>query len=841
MQRSATLSLMPLSPAAFTLRPAALSIRNLISFGALLLLAAFSAAAHAQAGEWVWMGGSTIGPGPSLHLPAVYGTLGVPAPGNWPGSLKGSATWTDVTGHLWLFSGFNGGNDLWEFDPSINEWTWMGGAGKAHTSGAGVYGKLGIAAPGNYPGGRISATTWTDHNGNFWLFGGYGDDSTEYGVGDLNDLWEFNPSTREWTWMAGSDVLPEAVGLSGVYGTLGHPAPGNTPGGREGSVGWTDSSGNLWLFGGYGYVYPGWVACPLNDLWMFNPSSREWAWMGGSREYGLIQPGVYGKLGIPDAANVPGGRNSASSWTDREGNFWLFGGMSSGAVGDPHFGPINDLWRFNPSSKEWTWMGGRNGPNWKGVYGKLGVPSTTNMPGGRYDTMAWADESDNFWIFSGNSTGDVGDIPNDLWQFNPLIEEFTWMGGNNSAYIAGCNVKVKSCMEPGVYGTLGVLASSNLPGSRTGALVWMDNDNHAWMYGGQGNDALGQYELLDDLWEFFPAANNPQAATPVLSLAGGNYALAQTVSITDATKGAKIYYTLDGSWPNSNSALYTKPVSIAKTATLTARAEAPGYVESAPAIATYAILGLPQTITFPQPGPFTWGQQAVLISATASSGLPVTVSVLLGWPTMTNNIFPIVETGVALLGANQAGNSVWAAAPQVTRYVWVNKVTLTVTALNASMTYGGGVPKLSYTLTGFVKGDDPAHAAYGSPSLSTTATAQSAVGSYAITASMGTLQTFNYIFHFVPGALTVNKAALAVTANNLTMKQGAAVPSLTYTMAGFLNGDVQGKATTGAPKLPTTATSKSAVGSYPITVGAGTLAAGNYSFAFVNGTLTVTK
>jgi uncharacterized protein (DUF2141 family) len=89
--------------------------------------------------------------------------------------------------------------------------------------------------------------------------------------------------------------------------------------------------------------------------------------------------------------------------------------------------------------------------------------------------------------------------------------------------------------------------------------------------------------------------------------------------------------------------------------------------------------------------------------------------------------------------------------------------------------------------------------------------------------------------------ITVAKAKLTVTANNLTMKQGAAVPTLTYAMTGFVNGDTQAKATTGQPALSTTATSKSAAGSYPITVKAGTLAASNYTFTLVNGKLTVTN
>jgi len=72
------------------------------------------------------------------------------------------------------------------------------------------------------------------------------------------------------------------------------------------------------------------------------------------------------------------------------------------------------------------------------------------------------------------------------------------------------------------------------------------------------------------------------------------------------------------------------------------------------------------------------------------------------------------------------------------------------------------------------------------------------------------------------------------------MKQGAAVPSLKYTITGFAYKDTQSTATTGQPKLTTTATSKSAPGNYPITVTDGTLAASNYSLVRVDGLLTVT-
>ena len=103
------------------------------------------------------------------------------------------------------------------------------------------------------PGSRYYATTFTDHNGNLWLFGGIGDDSQGM-PGWLNDLWDYNPSTGQWTWMAGDSTVGSSYQAQpGVYGTLGQPSAANTPGGRYGATGWTDAAGNLWLFGGFGF------------------------------------------------------------------------------------------------------------------------------------------------------------------------------------------------------------------------------------------------------------------------------------------------------------------------------------------------------------------------------------------------------------------------------------------------------------------------------------------------------------------------------------------------------------------------------------------------------------
>jgi len=225
----------------------------------------------------------------------------------------------------------------------------------------GVYGTLGTFAAANIPGGREAPAAWTDSSGHFWMFGGYGYDSK--GVySELNDLWEFNPSTNQWAWKGGSNTIPACTethecGESGVYGTLGVAAAGNIPGSRFSAASWTDSSGNFWLFGGTGLDSAGTYGL-LNDLWEFEPSTGDWTWKGGRKvltSSSQGQPGVYGTLGTPSASNIPGARNNASTWV-AGGDLWLFGGLAVDKLGNND--SLNDLWEFNPTSGEWTWVSG---------------------------------------------------------------------------------------------------------------------------------------------------------------------------------------------------------------------------------------------------------------------------------------------------------------------------------------------------------------------------------------------------------------------------------------------------------------------------------------------------
>jgi hypothetical protein len=96
----------------------------------------------------------------------------------------------------------------------------------------------------------------------------------------FNDLWEFNPATKQWAWMSGSNTEPCSVsnaqqgciayGVPPSYGTLGVPSSTDVPGSRQYPAGWTDNSGALWMFGGTGVDSVG-NMLPLNDLWKYQP------------------------------------------------------------------------------------------------------------------------------------------------------------------------------------------------------------------------------------------------------------------------------------------------------------------------------------------------------------------------------------------------------------------------------------------------------------------------------------------------------------------------------------------------------------------------------------------
>jgi uncharacterized repeat protein (TIGR01451 family) len=493
----------------------------------------------------------------SLNPEGNYGTQGVLSPDNVPPGVIGAATWTDNEGNLWMFSGIpftiNSYNHekhhsaMWKYDIAAAKWVWMSGV---QTSNAiAVYDSLGNASVANFPGSRINAATWTDAEGNLWLYGGAGPSAVNaegIAVNWIyhNDLWKYSPVTNLWTWIKGS-----AGSTNEVIATTGTENPANMPqGNHEKLISWKDNNGNFWLYG------------TRNDqMWKYNPATNNWTLVKGSTASNIISP-VYGEQGIANAVNTPGERTSAHGWTGPDGNLYFFSGAddTSNSVRDlwkytiadntwtwikgcgsnqagvcelkvkvesfshpevnpgattskaPHWQDsegnlwvhgsdhqlygqsayfFSYLWKFNSATKQWQWMDGKL--NWYPEVMPdpvLGAEHPDYDPGYRINGQTWTDLDDNLWLFGGN-------IKSDLWRYNKQTKMWAKMHGPNITNVYG------------TYGSQGMPAPQNVPGSREDAVTWVDDAGNLWLFGGEGYGATTGMNKLNDLWKYDISTN----------------------------------------------------------------------------------------------------------------------------------------------------------------------------------------------------------------------------------------------------------------------------------------------------------------------------------------------
>src|SRR5487761_1996011 len=122
-----------------------------------------------------------------------------------------------------------------------------------------------------------------------------------------------------------------------------------------------------------------------------------WTWAAGANTANGYA--TYGTQGTAAPGNVPGVRQGISTWEDSAAKLWLFGG--AGFDVNQVSGVLADLWRFDPSTGEWTWINGSSSADAVGVYGTLGTAAAANLPGARENAAAWTDASGDFWLFGG--------------------------------------------------------------------------------------------------------------------------------------------------------------------------------------------------------------------------------------------------------------------------------------------------------------------------------------------------------------------------------------------------------------------------------------------------------
>jgi gliding motility-associated-like protein len=431
-------------------------------------------------------------------------------------------------------------------------WTWMVGKKSSAQNAAtlAVYGKKGIASPLNTPIPTYEGLSWTDLEGNFWLFNGNSNRST--GV-----VWKFNPSINQWTWMSGDTTLPNHR-----QGIVGVPSATANPGDRWfGTPCWTDLQGNFWLFGGRDRLNS-----LQRDLWKYDPHTLQWTWVriGGKAE------GNYGTMGVPASYNNPPALSECkATWVDNDGNLWMFGGMADNNA------EFDSMWKYDIKTNMWTWMSGHTSPT-SAIYGTKGIPSPGCTPGSRFSYAHWKDLAGNFWFFGGYFQKE-NKFYNDLWKYDIITNQWTWISGTNIANDLGHITSIctpskldypsrrtenTACWtdvcgnfwmyggmdtpsynvfndfwvynpssdiwtiikgspkfqlnmgEDPVYGTIQIPDPANHPGSRGGACTWMDKSGNFWLFGGyQGTN------VTNDLWKYTPGPDCPgkNNQVPVIS------------------------------------------------------------------------------------------------------------------------------------------------------------------------------------------------------------------------------------------------------------------------------------------------------------------------------------
>jgi len=246
------------------------------------------------------------------------------------------------------------------------------------------------------------------------------------------------------------------------------------------------------------------------------------------------------------------------------------------------------------------------------------------------------------------------------------------------------------------------------------------------------------------------------AASPVFSVASGKYTSVQTVSLSDATASASIYYTTDGSTPTSLSNLYSGPITVAASENFEAIALAPGGSASPVAKAGYTIT-LPTAIPVISPASGTYNSIQTVTIADATPGAVIYYTVNGSYPTTNSPVYsaPITATTTTMIQAIAIAPTDSMSASAETNYA--------IVAPPPSITPASGT--FDYTATVVMSSTIPGATIYYT-SNGTTPTPSSAVytGPIVVSPKQSTTESFSAI-QIAPGYLlsAANSNAITVT------------------------------------------------------------------------------
>ena len=195
-----------------------------------------------------------------------------------------------------------------------------------------------------------------------------------------------------------------------------------------------------------------------------------------------------------------------------------------------------------------------------------------------------------------------------------------------------------------------------------------------------------------------------------------------------------------------------------------------------------------QTISFTATSTATYGDAAIPLTATATSSLPVSFTLVSGPATLSGTNLTITGAGSIVIKATQAGGLNYAAAADVAQTITVAAKALTITANDTSRAYGAANPATPGFTAPTLAGTD----AISSVSFmyAPTADATAAVGSsHTITpgaAAFSSGSAANYSITYAPGTLTIALSSQSITFTNPGVKSFGTAPTLTATASSGL-------------------------------------------------------
>ncbi len=281
-----------------------------------------------------------------------------------------------------------------------------------------------------------------------------------------------------------------------------------------------------------------------------------------------------------------------------------------------------------------------------------------------------------FFSNAGEGTDSTGMYTNGASPTTPFVD----MTSSGVSLLSGDTMSVHLAYD----GTTLALTVTDAVANKTFTTSWPVNipsivgGNTAYVgfTGGTGGSSSSQ---KIETWTFTSNGSTATAATPGITPAAGTYTLPVTVTLTDSTTGASIYYSTDGSTPSatsSTSTLYSTAFALTGPETVKAVATASGFAPSAVASNAYAIQAA-TPIFSPGPGTYTASQSVSIMDTTPNSTIYYAIN---GTATTSSSLY----SGPVFVGSTETLSAI-ATAPGL-----VNSQALTGQYTISSPPPGGG-------------------------------------------------------------------------------------------------------------------------------------------------------